>query len=206
MSPDQMTPADVVVANVRVYMRWRGLTQEELADRMTSIGMGLGTKEGGRTKWGRRTVGQMLSGQRRIDVNELFALAVALETTVSALLSPHVGGIVDFDTEYRIGDLDPLAVSDFEILLEDLAEKEVRPRLVLDGWPTVNHGLTEVTQKRLKYLGQQDGPRWARQRSPLAQKLVDDLEELKVRHPEFDFDNATALEVIAFAEQDSQEA
>ena len=206
MSPDQMTPADVVVANVRIYMRWRGLTQEELADRMTSIGMGLGTKEGGRTKWGRRTVGQMLSGQRRIDVNELFALAVALETTVPALLSPHVGGIVDFDTEYRIGDLDPLAVSDFEILLEDLAEKEVRPRLVLDGWPTVNLELSEVTQKRLKYLGQQDGPRWARQRSPLAQKLVDDLEELKERHPEFDFDNATALEVIAFAEQDGQEA
>ena len=206
MSPDQLTPSDVVVANVRVYMQWRGLTHEDLADRVTTIGMGFGKKKGGRTVWHRRTVGQMLSGQRRIDVNELFALAVALETTVPALLSPHVGGIVDFDTEYRIGDLDPLAVSDFEILLEDLAEKEVRPRLVLDGWPTVNHELSPMTQKRLKYLGQQDGPRWARQRSPLAQKLVDDLEELKARHPEFDFDNATALEVIAFAEQDSQEA
>ena len=205
MSPDQLTPSDVVVANVRVYMQWRGLTHEDLADRVTTIGMGFGKKKGGRTVWHRRTVGQMLSGQRRIDVNELFALAVALETTVPALLSPHVGGIVDFDKEYRIGDLDPLAVSDFEILLEDLEEKEVRPRLILDEWPTVNHELTEVTQKRMMYLGQ-DGPRWAKQKTPFEQKLVDLREAFKVRHPDLDFDNATVPEILALVDEDSQEA
>ncbi len=192
MSPDQLTPSDVVLANVRVYMRWRGLTQKEVAKRMTKIGMGFDKEEGGKTEWHRRTVGQMLSGERRIDVNELFSLAVALETTVPALLSPHIGGIVDFDMVYRVGVLDPLGVSDFEILLEEPAQKETRPRLVLDAWP--------------RGTDTQDVPRWARQRTPIAQKLHDDFEELKTRHPEFDFDNATAFEVIALAEEDSREA
>ena len=192
MSPDQLTPSDVVLANVRVYMRWRGLTQKEVAKRMTKIGMGFDKEEGGKTEWHRRTVGQMLSGERRIDVNELFALAVALETTVPALLSPQVGGIVDFDMVYRIGVLDPLGVSDFEILLEDLAEKEARPRLVLGSWPTGEQ--------------ESDGPRWVKQKTPIEQSIADAMEALKARHPGFDFDKATVSEIFALAEEDSQEA
>ena len=202
MSPDQLTPADVVVANVRIYMRWRGLTQEELADRMTSIGMGFGKKKGGKTEWHRRTVGQMLSGDRRVDVNELFALGEALETTVPTLLSPDVGGIVDFDAEYCIGELDPLRVSDFEILLEGMPEKEARPRLVVEGWLT---GLSDMTLQRRKRLLAKHRPRWARQRTPFAQKLFDDLEALRVRYPNVDFDRATGAEILALVEEDSQE-
>jgi hypothetical protein len=134
----------------------------------------------------------MLSGERRIDVNELFALAVALETTVPALLSPQVGGIVDFDMVYRIGVLDPLGVSDFEILLEDLAEKEARPRLVLGSWPTGEQ--------------ESDGPRWVKQKTPIEQSIADAMEALKARHPGFDFDKATVSEIFALAEEDSQEA
>lgn len=202
MSPDQMEPSDVVLANVRVYMRWRGLTQKEVAKRMTDIGMGFDKEEGGKTEWHRRTVGQMLSGKRRIDVNELFALAVALETTVPALLSPHIGGIVDFDVEFCIGELDPLRISDFEILLEDPPEKEARPLLVIGAWPT---GLSDVSPTRRKVLLAMDGPRWARQRTPFAQKLFDDLEALRVRYPNVDFDRATGAEILALVEEDSQE-
>ena len=202
MSSDQLTPSDVVLANVRVYMRWRGLTQKEVAKRMTDIGMGFDKEEGGKTEWHRRTVGQMLSGERRIDVNELFSLAVALETTVPALLSPHIGGVVDFDKKYCIGELDPLRVSDFEILLEDLPEKEARPRLVVDAWLT---GLSDMSPTRRKHLLATHRPRWARQRTPLAQKLFDDLEALRVRYPDVDFDRATGAEIIALAEEDSQE-
>ena len=118
MSEQQMTPSDVVRENIRVYMRWRNLRQEDLAERMTVIGVGFDKKKGGKTAWYRRTIGQMLNGHRRIDVDELFGLAVALETTVGALLSPHVDKVVNFDAEYRIADLGPLNVLDFEILLQ----------------------------------------------------------------------------------------
>jgi transcriptional regulator with XRE-family HTH domain len=130
----QMTPSDVVIENVKVYMRWRDLNQEDLADRMTMIGMGFDKKGGGKTTWHRRTVGQMLNGHRRIDVNELFGLALALETTVGALLSPGVEAFINFDVQYRIGDLEPLPVHRFTTLLESPKEKASRPRLVIGDW------------------------------------------------------------------------
>ena len=89
-----------------------------------------------------------------------------------------------------------------KILLEDLPEKEARPLLVIGAWPT---GLSDVSPTRRKVLLAMDGPSWARQRTPFAQKLFDDLEALRVRYPNVDFDRATGAEILALVDKDSQE-
>jgi transcriptional regulator with XRE-family HTH domain len=189
MKVEKLTPSEVVAANVRMYMQWRGFTQDDLADRMTKIGMGFQKNEGGRTEWHRRTIGQILSGDRRIDVNELFGLAVALETTVGALLSPLVGGIANFDGRYSIGDLEPLGFRDFEILLEDPSEKkEPRPRLVVDEWPISRHS--------------EDVPIWVKQPTRSEQLFAADVAEFQERHPDIDMRSASAADVIELIKQD----
>jgi transcriptional regulator with XRE-family HTH domain len=187
VSHNKMTMSKVVASNVEVYMRWRGFNQEQLADRMTAVGMGFDKRDGGRTAWHRRTVGQLLSGRRRIDIDELFGLAGALETTVGALLSPRVGGVADFDVTYVIGDLYPIGMNDVEILLEDMDVKEARPRLVLDSWPTGSHS--------------EGIPRWVKTRDALEQRLFDQLEALKAEHPDVDLDSASLREIFALFEE-----
>ena len=195
MSPEEFTPSDVVAANIRVYMRWRGLTQKGLAQRMTVIGMGLGTQDGGRTMWYQRTIGQILTGHRRIDVNELFGLAVALEVTVGALLSPLIDEIADFDAEYRVGDLESLGFSDFEILVEDLAERESRPRLVLDGWSG------EDSPQKL--------PQWSKKPSPVEKAASDAVRDLKsayeAAHPGIKIETVSASDILQWAEDQRAE-
>ena len=190
MDHNRLTPSEVVAANIRVYMKWRGLTQKELAERMTLIGMGLATQSGGRTVWHQRTVGQILTGQRRIDVNELFGLAVALEVTVGALLSPTVDEVADFDAEYFIGDLDPLGFRDFEILLKDLSERESRPRLALSDWSggDDSHSM----------------PRWVKKLNPDEQAFLDSLATFEAKHPEFDRDNVSLSEVVRLLNEDKR--
>ena len=188
MGEQQMTPSKVVTENIKVYMRWRNLRQEDVAERMTVIGAGFNKKKGGKTAWYRRTVGQMLNGHRRIDVDELFDLAVALETTVGALLSPHVGKIVNFDAAYRIADLVPLSVLDFEILLQDLPERHARPRLVLSGLPTRTDPLGDL--------------HWVKEKNETEQALVVAIDAFKLAHPEIDVDTASGREIFAIIEDD----
>jgi transcriptional regulator with XRE-family HTH domain len=170
MYPDTMTPSEVVLANIQVFMRWRGLTQEDLANRMTSNGLRFDKKSGGRTKWHRRTVGQMLNGERRIDINELLGLAVALETTAGALLSPRIGGVLDIGMRYVIGDLDPIGFNDLLLLLTDPEEKELRPRLVIEQWPTGQEA--------------ESVPKWVDQKALFNEKLAVAIEEFRSSHPE----------------------
>ncbi len=170
MDREPLTPSEVVLENAEVFMKWRGLTQEDLADRMTWIGMGFKKKGGGRTRWHRRTIGQMLNGERRLDVDELFALAVALETTVGALLSPISGGGLDLGSRYGIGDLDPIGSQDFRLLLTEPEEKEPRPRLVIEAWP----------------IGRdpEGVPKWVDQKALFNEMLSAAVEEFKANHPE----------------------
>lgn len=185
-----MSPTNVVAENVKVFMRLRNFRQEDLAERMTLIGVGFDKGGGGKTGWYRRTVGKMLGMDRRIDIDELFGLAVVLETTVGALMSPHVDGVIDFDAEYVIADLEPLGVSDFEILLHDLPDGQTRPRLVLSGLPTRTETPGEL--------------HWVKKLNESEQAMANAMTAFKLAHPDIDMDTASANEVLSIIQQDKK--
>ncbi len=99
----------VLTENARAFRALRRLSQDDLAARMRALGLG----------WVRATVSEVERGGRNITVDELGALALALDTNVVALLDPRGvegdgAGYVDFgggtpvrDTfalEYLVGD------------------------------------------------------------------------------------------------------
>ena len=72
------TPENVLARNIAAVRVRRGMQQQDLADRMRVLGWG----------WVRQTVGVAERGQRRLSTEELLGMAVALETTVTRLLTP----------------------------------------------------------------------------------------------------------------------
>lgn len=70
--------ADVIVRNIRGMRSRKGLDQSELVERMRALGF---------TNWHRQTISRVERGDRRIQAEELLGLAVALETTMPALLT-----------------------------------------------------------------------------------------------------------------------
>lgn len=136
------TPQQIVVGNMdRFLADWRGMAQDKLALRMRSMGF----------RWHRRTVFEVLRGRRRINIDELYGLALALETTVGALLSPLIG--VDFPDRPKgtcqIGTgIDPLDPLIFDRLrkLPDMAM--YHGDLALTGWPVDDDDESVPTWKR----------------------------------------------------------
>lgn len=76
---DSRFPSDVLAVNVRSVRSLRRLTQTDLAERMVDLGW---------EKWSRAAVSEVERSGRSVTVDELFALAAALETTVAVLLDP----------------------------------------------------------------------------------------------------------------------
>lgn len=72
---------DRVQANVRQLRDMRGLTYKELAERLTSIGRGIPLLG----------LSRIEQGERRVDADDLVALAIALGTTPARLLLPAGG-------------------------------------------------------------------------------------------------------------------
>jgi 8-oxo-dGTP pyrophosphatase MutT (NUDIX family)/transcriptional regulator with XRE-family HTH domain len=77
MSPDAYDA--VLAANIRAARARAGLQQEPLAARMRALGF---------AAWQRQTVASIEKGRRRVTAEEVFGLALALETTMPALQSP----------------------------------------------------------------------------------------------------------------------
>jgi len=71
--------ADALMRNVRAARARRGLEQELLAARMRALGF---------SAWARQTVARVEAGKRRLTAEEVFGLALALETRFTALLEP----------------------------------------------------------------------------------------------------------------------
>ena len=67
-----------VGANVGVVRRSRGLTCAQLAERVAACGRPIPANG----------IGRLEVGKRRIDVDDLFALALCLNVTTSALMVP----------------------------------------------------------------------------------------------------------------------
>lgn len=146
-------------------MSWRNLTQAELADRMNRAGAGSETGTGGRTSWYGKTVSNILSGSRRIDVDELYLLANALETTVGALLTPDAADQSEVPAfprkTYQIGDLEPLQRESFLALLDVPEPHEQRPEVAVLSWAP-------------SYLDDRGRPQW---KTRITHRLMDDVTE-----------------------------
>jgi 8-oxo-dGTP diphosphatase len=69
----------IVGRSVRAARAGRGLGQELVAARMRSLGF---------DTWLRQTVGQVERGKRRLVVDEVLALSLALQTTIAELIMP----------------------------------------------------------------------------------------------------------------------
>jgi len=78
----------VVAANIRAARSRKGLTQDALAARMRHLGF---------TAWLRQTVPSVEKGRRRVTADEILGLALALETTIPALM-----GATDMDDDVEI--------------------------------------------------------------------------------------------------------
>src|SRR5437660_426462 len=74
-------PSEIVADNVRRWRKNRGMDQQALADRMAEL-MGEGKKVD------RTTVVRIEAGNRRVDVDDLALLAVALNVPLPVLLLP----------------------------------------------------------------------------------------------------------------------
>ncbi len=82
-SPDgQVTVPELLASNVRVYRLLRRLEQEDVADRMRSLGH----------KWRRATVSEVERARRNVTVDELLALVAVLGASVTQLLDSRGPG------------------------------------------------------------------------------------------------------------------
>lgn len=73
------TYAEQLIRNVRAARARLGIDQESVATRMRALGFDV---------WVRQTVARVEGGKRRLTAEEVFGLALALETRVTALIEP----------------------------------------------------------------------------------------------------------------------
>jgi len=73
------TYADVLAKNVRAARARKRLEQEPVAARMRALGF---------SAWRRQTVARVEKSSRRLTAEEMFGLALALETSLTSLLEP----------------------------------------------------------------------------------------------------------------------
>lgn len=69
---------DIVAANITAARARRRLSQKTVASRMEALGFG----------WRQQIVAAAEGGRRRITVSEMLGLALALETSIAALMMP----------------------------------------------------------------------------------------------------------------------
>lgn len=125
-------PDDVLADNVRAYRKLRGLSQEQLGERMAELGHG----------WTAGIVGFVERGERNVTVNELLGLALVLGVPIGKLLAPagilgvHPGAVIDEDgvevpnpTALDVGLAEPLSFGVAEVWLAG----EVTAGLTADG-------------------------------------------------------------------------
>jgi transcriptional regulator with XRE-family HTH domain len=89
-STDPLDPTRVIAERVAAIRRYRGLTQEALAEAMQDLGI----------NWERIVVAKLESGRRGfVRVDELLGLCIALEISPTDLLVPND---LDDDQPYRV--------------------------------------------------------------------------------------------------------
>lgn len=74
-----ITYGQVLAQNIRAARNLKGIGQESVATRMRALG---------HVAWLRQTVSSTEKGRRRVTAEEVFALALALETSIPRLTAP----------------------------------------------------------------------------------------------------------------------
>lgn len=77
----RLKPSELVAANIRAWMARFDVTGQELSRRLEESGWPLSET----------SVSRLLRGKRRIDMNDLFAIADALRTTPDYLIRGETG-------------------------------------------------------------------------------------------------------------------
>jgi hypothetical protein len=125
---EPLTPTENTIRNMDALMTWRSLSHQSVAEAMDVLGY----------SWYRKTVHRVLSGERPIRVDELYGLALVLDTTVGALLAPDItsdGDVKEFPGEtYRIGAMPPIGAERFRKLLDVPDDKLARSDVGVHGW------------------------------------------------------------------------
>lgn len=133
-----MTYAEVLARNVRTARRRKELDQEPLAARMRTLG---------HSAWRRQTVANVEKAARRVTAEEVLGLALALETSITALMSPpreEEAGAV------RLSSGDLLPASEVAILARGLLHRRAivweddKPVFRPPPSTSVMHAFTEV--------------------------------------------------------------
>src|ERR1035441_4382471 len=87
--------SEILARNIRIARARGRVSQEATGMRMSSLGF---------TAWHRQTMGKAERGERRLTAEEILGLAVVLETSVGALLSPEADdGAVAFPAGMAVG-------------------------------------------------------------------------------------------------------
>ena len=186
MQENPRTPAENAVGNITRWMRAKGIGQQNLADRLTRIDRDLLASPGSTKSWHRRSINRLLNGQRRVDIDELYSIALALGVNVGMLLFPATQGESDSDL-FRIGGLAPIGEWEMTALLARPTEVMSRPRIGVEGWES-------------------DGPLiWVRKPSAIAEALEGLRRAFEDAHPGVDIDEVNANDVLQWAEEQGAE-
>lgn len=120
------TPTENFIESLDWFMTDRRVSHEELARRMRSLGFG----------WYRRAVYRVLRKERRVSLDELIGLAVALETTATMLLRPAgPTDVMNFDVGFRIGSSEPLSAPQYTDLIEEVHPRDRLPKTHATSFP-----------------------------------------------------------------------
>ena len=72
------SPGEILAGNIRAARGRKALEQQDVADRMRALGW----------TWVRQTVGEVEKNRRRLSTAEIYGLAIALGTSIPALMAP----------------------------------------------------------------------------------------------------------------------
>lgn len=111
----ETTPGTVLAANIRRGRGARALGQSDVAERMGALGFG----------WVRQTVSEIERGRRAVTVPELVALAMALSTSVVALMDPTTFDRYTTDP-IHLGNDHALLADGYGLLLTGRGDKPLR--------------------------------------------------------------------------------
>lgn len=95
--------ADVVMRNIRAWRARQKLDQADVVERMRALGF---------KNWHRQTLSRIEQGERRITVEELVGLAIALDVTMHQLLGPQPN-----DKQIELPNGEPVSVRAVRLLV-----------------------------------------------------------------------------------------
>jgi len=174
-----LSPSQNLLENLSWFMKDREVSQEELSRRMRVLGFG----------WHRRAVNRILKGDRRIDVEELVALAVCLETTAAMLLRPNGPvDVVNLDQRFKVGTAATLSGAEYSQLL-----LQVHPRDRTADKRLVNFPSEEPAEEPIAW---EDTLSWMREQIVRLAR-----EQYLIAHPESDPQTLTEEELLMAVSQ-----